>query len=38
MTYEEKKAWLDRYREAEKKYNRLSERMAEAQTAARRIT
>lgn len=38
MTYEEKKVWLDRYREAEKKYNRLSERLAEAQTATRRIT
>ena len=38
MTYEEKKAWLGRYREAEKKYNRLSERLAEAQTATRRIT
>lgn len=38
MTYEEKKVWLGRYREAEKKYNRLSERLAEAQTAARRIT
>ena len=38
MTYEEKKAWLGRYREAKKKYNRLSERLAEAQTATRRIT
>lgn len=38
MTYEEKKVWLGRYREAEKKYNRLSERLAEAQTATRRIT
>ena len=38
MTYEEKKAWLGRYREAEKKYDRLSERLAEAQTATRRIT
>ncbi len=38
MTYEEKKAWLGRYREAEKKYQRLSYQLAEAQTAARRIT
>ena len=38
MTYEEKKVWLGRYREAEKKYDRLSERLAEAQTATRRIT
>lgn len=38
MTYEEKKAWLGRYREAEKKYQRLSERLAEAQTATRRTT
>lgn len=38
MTYEEKKAWLGRYREAEKKYRQLSDRLAEAQTAARRTT
>lgn len=38
MTYEEKKAWLGRYREAEKKYRQLSERLAEAQTATRRTT
>lgn len=38
MTYEEKKAWLGRYREAEKKYQQLSERLAEAQTATRRTT
>ncbi len=38
MTYEEKKAWLGRYREAEKKYRLLSDRLAEAQTATRRTT
>ena len=38
MTCEEKKAWLRRYREAEKKYKRLSERLAEAQAATRRTT
>ena len=38
MTIDEKKAWLNRYREAEKQYNRLSERLAEAQTATRHIT
>ena len=38
MTYKEKLVWLNRYREAEKKYNSLSDRLAEAQTATRRIT
>lgn len=38
MTYEEKKAWLSRYREAEKLYQRLSYRLAEAQEATRHIT
>lgn len=38
MTYEEKKTWLNRYREAEKEYRRLSDRLAETQTATRRIT
>lgn len=38
MTYEEKLVWLDRYREADKKYQRLSWQLAEAQTATRRIT
>ena len=30
MTYEEKISWLSRYREAEKLYQRLSYRLAEA--------
>lgn len=38
MTYEEKKAWLNRYREAQKTYQNLSYRLAEAQTATRHIT
>ena len=38
MTYEEKKAWLGRYREAEKKYNRLSERLAEARESSQHTT
>ena len=38
MTYKEKLLWLNRYREANKKYRRLSDRLAEAQTATRRIT
>lgn len=38
MTYKEKLLWLNRYREADKKYRRLSDRLAEAQTATRRIT
>lgn len=38
MTYEEKISWLSRYREAEKLYQRLSYRLAEAQEAARHIT
>ena len=36
MTYEEKISWLSRYREAEKLYQRLSYRLAEAQEALRR--
>ena len=32
------KAWLNRYREAEKRYYLLSDRLAEAQEAARHIT
>ena len=38
MTYEEKISWLFRYREAEKLYQRLSYRLAEAQEATRHIT
>lgn len=38
MTYEEKISWLSRYREAEKHYQRLSYRLAEAQEATRHIT
>ena len=38
MTYEEKTAWLNRYREAEALYHRLSYRLAEAQEAARHMT
>ena len=38
MTYEEKISWLSRYREAEKLYQRLSYRLAEAQEATRHIT
>lgn len=38
MTYEEEKEWLGRYREAEKLYQRLSYRLAEAQEATRHIT
>lgn len=38
MTYEEKKKWLNRYREADEKYRRLSDRLAEAQAATRRTT
>lgn len=38
MTYEEKLVWLDRYREADKKYQRLSWQLAEAQAAARKTT
>ena len=35
MTYEEKINWLFRYREAERLYQRLSYRLAEAQEATR---
>lgn len=35
MTYQEKLDWLNRYREAEKQYQRLSWRLAEAQSASR---
>lgn len=38
MDYEEKKVWLNRYREAEKLYQRLSYQLAEAQAATRHIT
>lgn len=38
MTYEEKKAWLNRYREAEKLYQRLSYQLAEAQAATVHVT
>ena len=38
MTYEEKISWLSRYREAEKLYQRLSYRLAEAQEATRHTT
>lgn len=38
MTHEEKISWLSRYREAEKLYQRLSFRLAEAQEATRHIT
>ena len=38
MNYEEKISWLSRYREAEKLYQRLSYRLAEAQEATRHIT
>ena len=38
MTYEEKINWLFRYREAERLYQRLSYRLAEAQEATRHIT
>ena len=38
MNYEEKKEWLGRYRKAEKLYQNLSYRLAEAQTATRHIT
>ena len=37
MTHEEKISWLSRYREAEKLYQRLSCRLAEAQEATRHI-
>lgn len=36
--YHTVKAWLNRYREAEKRYYLLSDRLAEAQEAARHIT
>lgn len=36
--YRAVKAWLNRYREAEKRYNLLSDRLAEAQEATRHIT
>lgn len=38
MTYEEKNAWLNRYREAERLYKRYLYQLAEAQTATRNIT
>ena len=38
MTYEEKISWLSRYREAEKLYQRLSYRLAEAQEATRHLS
>lgn len=38
MTYKEKLVWLNRYREAERLYQRYSYQLAEAQTATRRIT
>lgn len=38
MTYEEKKAWLWRYRDAEKLFRQLTCRLEEARTAARRTT
>ena len=38
MTYEEKKAWLWRYRDAKKLLQRLSYQLNEAQTAAGHIT
>lgn len=36
--YRDVKAWLNRYREAEKRYYLLSDRLAEAQEATRHIT
>lgn len=38
MTYDEKKAWLGRYRQAEKLLRQLESRLEEAHTAARRTT
>ena len=38
MTYEEKKAWLWRYRSADKLFRQLTYRLEEARTAARHIT
>ena len=38
MTYEEKKAWLWRYRDADKLFRQLTCRLEEARTAARRTT
>ena len=38
MDYEEKKVWLNRYREAEKLYQRFSYQLADAQAATRHIT
>lgn len=38
MTYEEKKAWLWRYRSADKLFRQLTCRLEEARTAARRTT
>lgn len=38
MTYEEKLVWLNRYRNAERLYQRYSYQLAEAQTATRNIT
>lgn len=38
MTYEEKKAWLWRYRDADKLFRQLTYRLEEARTAARHIT
>lgn len=38
MTYEEKKAWLWRYRSADKLFRQLTYRLEEARAAARRTT
>ena len=38
MTYEEKSAWLWRYRDADKLFRQLTYRLEEARTAARHIT
>lgn len=38
MTYKEKLVWLNRYREAERLYERYSYQLAEAQAATRRVT
>lgn len=38
MTYKEKLVWLNRYREAERLYQRYSYQLAEAQTATRHTT
>ena len=38
MTYEEKKAWLWRYRDADKLFRQLTCRLEEARTAARHMT